>query len=233
MTGENKFFINLGDKWGHVIELTELLSMKHIHNDAEGFIAFMCMGGEGEEPTEYRSAHPFTETEISVEKKKLIRYASGYVTKEDVNDIISLMNAKAGKDTIEHNAKEDWIEIEALRKMYYDLNEIPYYRMVLDFDGVNGGVNIKADSNPSFDKMALKWLEENGIEGVETSEDARLLFGAEIIQNQVDTLFPDEDDGPGDMSIEVPAETVTVRGNPKQQIDIAKISKDNRFTISQ
>ena len=231
MGGENRFFINLGDKWGHVLELTELLAIKHIHNDEDGYMSITCnTAGDGNETTTYKSTYKFLPEDIPKEKQKLIRYASGYVTKEDFNEIISIMDARTGKKTKKMSDSE-WIDIEALRKMFYDVNEIPYYRMVIDFSGESGEVNIKADSNLFFDRMAVSWLEENGVEGAQNAEDARLLFGAEIIQNQVDALFPSEEEE--DISMDVPAKTISVRGTPKQQVDIAKIRPENRYAITQ
>lgn len=181
-------YIDLGDKFGIVLLLETFAHLRRIEIDAKHHIKLVFRLPDTKNDEAYRSAFPFTSDEIIKEKKRILRYANGYISKEDFIEIFNSWITKTNKKLKLDNVDE-WTHIESVRKLWFYVNEIPYYRMIIDINEDMDTV-INADSNVFFDKKFTEYYIEKGVD-IRSNDDVRLMFASDVLQDQTQNLYPE------------------------------------------
>lgn len=177
-------FIDLGDEWGMMMTLDELQRLRWVRFDADSYGEFACaetrVDDEPPKINQYRSAHPITDHKK--EKNRLLRYAEGQVSREDVLRLQSLLKTTGRKPST-------WNSVESIERIEADVEDKPFFSLKVKYDSSEDRFRVEADANANTRKNLIsKWASDDELKSLEPAE-LQVLLAFRVLEQAADRFL--------------------------------------------
>lgn len=177
-------FIDLGDEWGMMLTLDELQRLRWVRFDAESHGEFACaearMDDEPPRINQYRSARPISDQKK--EKNRLLRYAEGQVSREDVLRLQALLKTTGRKPST-------WNSVESIERIEADVGDRPFFSLKVKYDASEDRFIIEADANANTRKnLIAKWASDDELKALEPAE-LQVLLAFRVLEQAADRFL--------------------------------------------